>query len=328
MLQNKTLLQNRKNLLAFSGGADSTALLHLLVENDIAFDIAIVDYVLREQSKKELAFAQNLASKYSFVCHIHTAAKIEKNFEANARAIRYEFFESLIEKYGYENLLTAHHLGDRFEWMLMQFCKGAGFYELAGMQSVERKKGYTLLRPLLHLDKSDLLAYLLRRNIPYFEDATNTDHKYKRNAFRHNHAVPLLESYREGIAKSFEYLDRDVAMFIKKIEVQEFKNLAYFKSSQDKRSDTIAIDKYLKSKNHMITAAEKELLQRQASLILGRKYSVSQTQEFVFIAPYIKIQKMQKPIKERLRRLKIDPKLRGYLCSDSSSLAFVSELLA
>ena len=55
----------------------------------------------------------------------YEAPKIEKNFESSAREIRYGFFEELIQKYGYENLITAHHLGDRFEWMLMQFCKGA-----------------------------------------------------------------------------------------------------------------------------------------------------------------------------------------------------------
>lgn len=328
MLQNKSSLQNRKNLLAFSGGADSTALLHLLLENGIVFDIAIVDYEVRVQSKEEVAFAQALALKHDFICHLHHAPKIEKNFEANARSVRYNFFESLIEEHGYENLLTAHHLGDRFEWMLMQFCKGAGCYELSGMQPLEVRKGYTLIRPLLHLDKKELLEYLQKNNISYFEDLSNADKKYKRNDFRHNYARPLLDKYSQGIAKSFEYLDADVASFINTIEVKEFNALAYFKSSHDKRSDTIAIDRYLKSKNHLITAAEKALLHQNSTLVLGRKYSVSQTKEYIFIAPYIQTPKIEKKIKEQLRLLKVDPKLRGYLSCDSSSLEFVSGLLA
>ena len=58
--QDISLLKSSKNLLAFSGGADSTALFFLLLENDIPFDIAIVDYAIREQSKEELLFAQEL----------------------------------------------------------------------------------------------------------------------------------------------------------------------------------------------------------------------------------------------------------------------------
>jgi len=175
MLQNKALLENKKNLLAFSAGGDSTALLFLLLEHAISFDIAIVDYGLRPESKKEVAYAQALANKYNFKCHLHHAKKIETNFEAEARGVRYMFFESLIETEGYENLLTAHHLGDRFEWMLMQFCRGAGCVELAGMQAVDKHKHYTLLRPLLHLDKQELILYLKKHDIFYFEDASNKD---------------------------------------------------------------------------------------------------------------------------------------------------------
>ena len=98
MLQNKELLSHSKNLLAFSAGVDSTTLLFLLLEAKISFDIAIVDYGLREESKEEVSYAKRLAKKYHFTCYIHEAEPIKKNFEANARAIRYEFFETLIEE--------------------------------------------------------------------------------------------------------------------------------------------------------------------------------------------------------------------------------------
>lgn len=330
MLQNKTLLQKSKNLLAFSGGVDSSALLFLLLENSIAFDIAIVDYAKRDQSKEEVAFAQKLAHEHNFECYLLTAPTIEKNFESNARAIRYDFFESLIEKYSYENLLTAHHLGDRLEWMLMQFCKGAGCYELSGMQSREQRDGYSLLRPLLHLDKSELLEYLHTNNLPYFIDESNSDPKYKRNEFRHKYALPLLEKYLSGIKKSFEYLDADVSELVEEITVQEINQLAYFKKSGSLRSDIIAIDRYLKSKSQLITAAEKKLLKTQKCSVLGRKYVVDIGERFIFIAPFQSIkesQKMSKALKEKMRRLKIEPKLRAYLSTDAEALSFLSELL-
>ncbi|MDQ7044275.1 MAG: tRNA lysidine(34) synthetase TilS, partial [Sulfurimonas sp.] len=270
MLQNKNLLQNRKNLLAFSAGVDSTALLFLLLENSISFDIAIVDYGLRLESKDEIAYAQNLAQKYNFTCHTYQAPKIETNFEANARKIRYDFFETLISQHKYENLLTAHHLGDRFEWMLMQFCKGAGCVELAGMQAVSKRSSYTLLRPLLHLDKQELLQYLLKNSIKFFEDASNSDEKYKRTEFRHNYSQPLLKKYLSGIKKSFEYMDEDVKELVSEISLSKCNALVHFKASTRKRSDIVAIDKYFKSIGKLITAAEKSLLKTESAVIISR----------------------------------------------------------
>lgn len=327
MLKNKALLQESKNLLAFSAGVDSTALFFLLLENNISFDIAIVHYHTRPQAEEEIAYARKLANEHGLKCYTHDAPKIEKNFEAQARAIRYDFFNSLIAEYNYTTLLTAHHLGDRFEWMLMQFCKGAGCVEISGMKPIEKRTSYTLVRPLLHLDKQELLEYLHTNEIKYFQDASNTDSKYKRNLFRHEHTNPLLAQYLQGIKKSFEYLDADVEELIEEIEVKRFKALAYFKKTHSTRSNIRAIDRYLKSKGRVISASERKLLEENSSVVISREYIVSKNGVYTFIAPYVKATNMSKAFKEKFRILKIDPKLRGYLASDTDAEAFVSLLL-
>ncbi len=327
MLLHKHLLHNKKNLLAFSAGVDSTALLFLLLENNIDFDIAIVDYGLRLQSKDEVTYAQALAKEYKFKSYVYTADDIKTNFEANARTIRYNFFGELIKEHQYENLLTAHHLGDRLEWMLMQFCKGAGCVELSGMQAVDKRETYTLVRPLLHLDKQELLTYLLENKIKYFEDASNNDEKYKRNEFRHKYSNPLLKKYLAGIKKSFEYMDEDVKQLVSEISLSQCKELIYFKSSDSKRSDIIAIDKYFKSIGKLITAGEKSLLKEQNTVVISRNFVVNQTSSYVFILPYIKAENIDKKVKEKLRLLKVEPKMRGYLASDIEVLEFLSLLL-
>ena len=327
MLQNKNLLLNTKNLLAFSAGVDSSALLFLLLENNITFDIAIVDYGLRLQSKKEVDYAKQLAKKYNFKCHLLNTDAISTNFEANARAIRYDFFEELIWENNYDNLLTAHHLGDRLEWMLMQLCKGAGAVELAGMQAIDKREKYQLLRPLLHLDKPELLEYLKSKNIKYFIDASNSDEKYKRNEFRHNFAQPLLAKYRSGIKRSFDYLDEDVASLVEEIKVSNCNQLYYFESAENLRSNIIAIDKHFKSLGLLITSNEKALLKKYVNVIISRKYIVSFDRGFVFITPYIKVEKIEKELKEKLRLLKISPKRRAYLSTDSESVELLSLLL-
>ena len=325
--KSKELLASSKNLLAFSAGVDSTALLFLLREHDISFDIAIVDYSLREQSVKEVSYAQELAAKYGFECFVKKAPKITANFEAEARKIRYDFFEELIRSRKYENLLTAHHLGDRLEWMLMQFCKGAGALELCGMREVELREGYKLIRPLLQHDKAGLLEYLQKNDIKYFLDASNSDEKYKRNSFRKKYAQPLLEEYKSGILKSFEYLEADSDMLVQKTEILEKNSLACFKKGNG-RSNVYHIDKYLKSIGHIITKEERKLLREQKTLILGRKYVVTQVQDYICIAPFRKSEKLTKEFKEKMRLLKVEPKLRGYLAEDLEAVAFLSLLLA
>jgi len=327
MLQNKELLKKKKNLLAFSAGGDSTALFFLLLENNIPFDIAIVDYGLRLQSKEEITYAKELAKKYNLKCFVHSAETIKSNFEANARKVRYNFFEALIKEHNYTALLTAHHLGDRFEWMLMQFCKGAGCAELTGMQSISKRSGYTLYRPLLQVDKSDLLEYLHRHNIKYFEDESNSDEKYKRNSFRKLHTTPLLAEYKEGIKRSFAYMDEDVATLIQTQEIHTCNQLSYFQTTHSKRSDIYTIDKYLKSQGHIMTAKERALLKTEKAVVVGRKYIIAFHKEFIFIAPFIKSEKMDKKFKEQMRILKIDPKLRAYLACDAEAVALVSSLL-
>ena len=314
MLEEKTLqlLKDKKNLLAFSGGGDSTALFFLLLKYNINFDIAIVDYGLRKQSKEEVSHAKKLANKYNLKCHLHVADKIEQNFEASARKIRYDFFEEIISTQNYDNLLTAHHLGDRFEWMLMQFCKGTGCAELAGMQKVEERVNYKLIRPLLNVDKSELLNYLHVEDIKYFEDETNKDESIKRNSFRHKHSQPLLSENLDGIKKSFEYLDSDKSALIEDRTPLHVADFTYFKSSNI-RTNIYYIDKYLKSIGYMMSASERELLKSKDTLVLGRKHLVNQTKNYVFIAPYIDEDiKMSKEFKEKMRTLRIEPKLRKY----------------
>lgn len=332
MLEEKSLqlLRDKKNLLAFSGGGDSTALFFLLLQNNISFAIAIVDYGVREQSKEEVAHAMELAKIHNLACHVFHAPKIETNFEAKAREIRYDFFEELIKKYGYENLITAHHLGDRMEWLLMQFCKGAGCVELVGMQRESKKNGYTLLRPLLHLDKQELLHFLEANKITYFEDATNFDESIKRNEFRHNYAAPLLAKYLGGIKKSFEYLDADKNLLLNDEVVVHAMNKEFFsiKRSHNQRSEIHAIDQILKSLGYMLSANERELLQKEESLVVGRKFLICSTKAYIFIAPYKNEKRvMQKEFKEKMRKMRIPAKLRPYLEQNQDTCYKVEALL-
>ena len=182
-----SVIKNQKNLLAFSAGIDSSALFFLLIEKDIPFDIAIVNYNLRAQSNDEVSYAKELAKKYNKEIFIFdTIIENSSNFEKKARDIRYTFFEEIINKHSYETLITAHQLNDKLEWFMMQLSKGAGLVELIGFNEFEHKENYQIYKPLLNITKDELIIYLQKNSYKYFIDESNFDEKYKRNFFRHN----------------------------------------------------------------------------------------------------------------------------------------------
>mgnify|MGYP005664218483 CR=1 FL=1 len=305
-------LQNKKLLLAFSGGADSSALFFTLIENSIPFDISIVHYGQRTQADEEVRYAQDLAKKHKLQCHLLRTEKIEQNFEYEARQIRYAFFEKLVNEHHYTHLLTAHHLQDRLEWMLMQLCKGAGSAELVGMREQEPRPGYTLLRPLLGLSKEEIVSYLQSRNIKWFHDETNDDLSYKRNYFRHEITTKLIQEYSAGIKQSFRYLEEDVQELIKDVQIHEAARMSLFFSTGHKRSDIFHVDKILKSKGYILTARQREELKTRDEIIAGRRFLVVLDKGIYYIAPYVN-DVMEKGFKEECRELGVPAKLRPYL---------------
>lgn len=319
-------LHNKKLLLAFSGGADSTALFFTLLEHQIPFDISIVHYGLRSQADEEVKYAQGLAKEYNLQCHLLKVPKIEKNFEYQARYIRYEFFEKLIQEHKYTHLLTAHHLQDRLEWMLMQLCKGAGAAELVGMQGRESRSTYTLVRPLIENTKEEILSYLEAQKIKWFHDETNDDLTYKRNYFRHEVATKLIQEYSAGIKQSFKYLEEDLAELIKEAQVYEAEDMSLFFSTGHKRSDIFHIDKILKSKGYILSSQQREDLKREDEIIAGRKFLLLLDKGIYYILPYVN-DVMDKDFKEECRKLGVPVKLRPYLFRSPSAFILFTRFL-
>ena len=306
------LLPQKSNLLAFSAGIDSSALFFLLIENNIPFDIAIVDYGLREQSKEEVALAKTLAEKYNLQCFTAQAPHFESHFEANARKFRYDFFETLIKEHGYDNLLTAHQLNDQLEWFLMRLTKGAGVSELVGLEPISQREGYTLLRPLLEYGKEELLDYLKANGHPYFIDESNHDEAYERNAFRKHFSDPLIAQYKEGIKRSFEYLRRDKAILASSYETVLTEKQLRILHLHDPSAKVRAADQTLKQLGYLLSAAQRREIEKENSMVIGGEWVVELQDELLYIAPY-ETADMPKKFKEACRIQRIPKKIRPYL---------------
>ncbi len=310
-------INTKKNLLAFSGGVDSSALFFLLLQNNIPFDIAIVDYNIRIQSKEEVLYAKELAKKYKkevFVKEI--TENIPSNFEKRARDLRYAFFDEIIEKNSYESLITAHQLNDKLEWFLMQFSKGAGIVELLSFEEITLRKNYQIIKPMLNISRDEILIFLEQNRIKYFIDESNEDSKYKRNYFRKNYANKFLDEYKEGIKKSFEYLKKDKESLHKEELIFQEKELEIFRVSNDFNIDIRTIDKSLKRRGILLSKASKDEISKQKECVISHKISVAINKDFIYICPYTK-NIMPKKFKEKCRIKQIPKNIRAYIFKEN-----------
>jgi tRNA(Ile)-lysidine synthase len=316
-----SVVKNQKNLLAFSAGIDSSALFFLLLEQNIPFDIAIVDYNLREQSKKEISYAKNLATKYNKKIFIHEVIlENSSNFEKKARDIRYSFFEETINKYTYENLITAHQLNDKLEWFMMQLSKGAGLVELIGFNEFEDKSNYKIYKPLLEISKDELENYLKTNNHKYFIDQSNFDEKYKRNFFRHNFSNRFLEEFSEGVKKSFEYLQNDLtSLNIQNTPLKDIKELEIFLNQKDDNLNIRSIDLSLKKRGFLLTSAQRNEILKQKEITISHKINISIQEDYIWIAP-ICVERMDKKFKNNCRLNKIPKNIRAYIFKNKIDL--------
>jgi tRNA(Ile)-lysidine synthase len=305
-------LKNKKNLLAFSAGVDSSALFFLLLEHGIKFDIALVNYGTRETSDKEEIHTKALAKKHKLFCHSIKAPSFETHFEKQARDFRYKFFESLISIEGYDTLITAHQLNDQLEWLLMRLTKGAGLSELIGLEEITQRENYTLIRPLLQYSKEELLSYLKENNYPYFIDESNSDEKYERNLFRKQFSDPLMAEYKEGIKRSFDYLKEDKKQLESNFElIYAQKELRVIKLHTP-NAKVKAADLSLKELGYLLTAAQRKEVENEESLVIGGKWAIETQGELLYIAPYSTID-MPKKFKEVCRTNSIPNKIRPYI---------------
>jgi len=310
-------LEKSSNLLAFSAGVDSTALFFWLLEQNIPFDIAIVNYHTRETSDEEVEYAKTLAKKYKKNIYIKDCF-LKKFSEKEARECRYRFFEEIIKKHNYKTLITAHQLNDRFEWFLMQLSKGAGLKELIAMKKWEEREGYRIYRPFYDLSRDEILTFLNKKKVKYFIDSSNFDKKYKRNFIRHEFSDKFIKLFKEGVKKSFEYLEEDLNLLFQK-DWQKNKKLYKFKKTSPK-IDIKKVDLITKELGIIMTKAQRnEVIKTDFSCVIQGKIAIDSNKNEIFISPYVKMT-MPKEFKEKMRKLKIPSKIRGYVYKENITL--------
>jgi len=191
-------------LAAISGGADSVAMIRALSAIKITgrgrLAVAHFNHRLRADAGQDAEFVVELASRLGLCCELGDgdtalAARLEGDgLEAAARGERYRFLQSAAERIGARYVVTAHTADDQAETILHRIIRGTGVAGLAGMRRARPLgEAVTLIRPLLSVNRAEVLAYLAHLGEPYREDPSNTSPAHTRNRIRHS-LLPLLKA--------------------------------------------------------------------------------------------------------------------------------------
>lgn len=197
--------------VAVSGGADSVALLCLLLELraelGIVLSVAHVNHKLRgEESDEDERFVRKLAQQHGLELHVREApvsGSRSSGIEAAARELRYGFFRELAREGRVAKIATAHTLDDQAETVLLRIFRGTGIRGLSGVHPriVFEEQGRVfgeLVRPLLDFRRAALLEFLRERGQSWREDSSNRDIAFLRNRVRHRLLSVIGEEFGEA----------------------------------------------------------------------------------------------------------------------------------
>ena len=211
--QEKLFTREDKILVTLSGGADSVALLRLLLDMGYTCEAAHCNFHLRgDESVRDEMFVRELCLQLEVplhVQHFQTTEEAEKrhiSIEMAARELRYAWFEQLRLQQGADVIAVAHHKDDSVETLLLNLIRGTGINGLLGI----RPKNGNIVRPLLCLDRKEITEYLQEIGQSYVTDSTNLQDEYTRNKIRLN-LLPLMQeinpSIKESLLRTAEHLN-------------------------------------------------------------------------------------------------------------------------
>ena len=197
-------------IVALSGGIDSMVLFDILTKLNDNIIIAHVNHNKRVESIDEYNYIEKMAKERNIKFEGYTLETTYDNFHHESRIQRYNFFRAIAQKYKSTKIAVAHHLDDQVETVLMRIVRGTSFSGYTGIKEIRYDRNVKIIRPLMHIEKEQILEYAKQHNITYFEDKSNREDLYTRNRFRNN-IIPLLKqenpNLNNKIIQLAEYID-------------------------------------------------------------------------------------------------------------------------
>ncbi len=242
--QQQMLQRGSRVIVGFSGGADSVALLHLLLEMREEWQLHIVachvNHQLRgKEALRDEAFCVSFCEERGVELHIFRenvaeGAKVAgKSVEEYGREVRYRCFEQLLHRQE-DRIATAHHANDLAETVLFHVTRGTGLKGLVGIPPMRGQ----IIRPLLFCSRKEIEIYCRENGLSYVTDSSNLLDEYSRNRIRHQ-VLPQLEKINPAILESIlrlskqaaleeDYLEGETLRTIEDLKIGEFWNRSAF----------------------------------------------------------------------------------------------------
>ena len=251
-------------IIGVSGGADSTALLHVLAHLEgilkAQFRVVHVHHGLRgEEADRDAKFVENLCRSYKIPFRMvevqadQFAKKHHVSLEEAGRWLRYAAFEEEAAAWEKEadthkavRVAVAHNKEDNAETILMQLTRGSGLKGVAGMKPVRGR----VIRPLLTVSREDIEAYLKKEELEWCTDSTNLHDDYTRNRIRHDILPRLISDVNKGavdnitragrlIGEADVYLAKQAEQILKNTLVRDEESAGIAQSDLDKQEPII-----------------------------------------------------------------------------------------
>lgn len=292
--KNRLFTRKSKLLLALSGGEDSVCLFHLLREAGYDFEVAHCNFQLRgKESDGDEKFVRQLGKKYGIAAHIthfdtkSEAKKLGLNTQEAARFLRYTWFEELCRTYGYSKILTAHHMDDNTETLLINLIRGTG---IAGLHGIPLNNG-AICRPLLGFEKEEISDYIRANAYKFRTDSSNLKDDYLRNRLRH-HVIPELKKIDRHVSAAFLSSSEKISEFehLSRTLIQDQWNSTIEQSHQEffiafdrlKSMDPAILSSFLfeSLRTYGFTRSQTDKLVDYKALSIGSKF-VSDTHEII-----------------------------------------------
>ena len=305
ILENNMINDKDKIVVGLSGGPDSVFLIHALdylkhifkSKYNIEYDVIVchVNHMIRKEAKQDELLAKEYAEKYGLKFYalekdVVSIAKEEKISEEECgRNIRYSFFEKVLNENNGTKIAVAHNANDNAETVIHNFIRGTGLNGLKGIKFVNGK----IIRPMLNIEKKDIVKYLDENNIKYNIDKTNLTNDYTRNKIRNELIKNIEDEYNPSIVKSINRMAKNISedieyinsiaknqydeITIEKEEKQVLLNIKEFNNINISIQKRIVINAILDSTQNLNGIEDKhiadicELLQKS---ITGKQYSI------------------------------------------------------
>lgn len=198
-IENYKLIENGDTIIVgASGGPDSQFMIYMLnsLKSQIDFEIILahLNHLHRKEAKNDEDLVRKTAEELNLKFFTRArsmddyAKKLKLSSEDAGRRLRYEFFNDLAKEYKNPKIAVAHNKDDQAETVLMRIIRGTG---LDGLKAMDYKSG-NIIRPILDIKKSEIIAYIDFKKIPYAIDHTNFENDYTRNKIRLD-IIPKLE---------------------------------------------------------------------------------------------------------------------------------------